>query len=112
MPAGSVYVGRPTLWGNPWTPLAARATEMFVIDEVPNVLVENYRAWLDHGDREYRGKEGDLEPFPIYVTLHERRSELLARLPELQGKQLACWCPLDKPCHADVLAELANRGPT
>lgn len=22
---------------------------------------------------------------------------------------LACWCPLDSPCHADVLLELANR---
>lgn len=28
---------------------------------------------------------------------------------ELQGKLLACWCPLNKPCHADVLAEIANR---
>jgi hypothetical protein len=28
---------------------------------------------------------------------------------ELRGKDLACWCPLDQPCHADVLLELANR---
>jgi hypothetical protein len=27
---------------------------------------------------------------------------------ELGGKNLACWCPLDQPCHADVLLELAN----
>lgn len=27
---------------------------------------------------------------------------------ELTGKDLACWCPLDQPCHADVLLELAN----
>jgi len=27
---------------------------------------------------------------------------------ELAGKDLACWCPLDQPCHADVLLELAN----
>jgi hypothetical protein len=27
---------------------------------------------------------------------------------ELKGKNLACWCPLDKPCHADVLLELAK----
>jgi hypothetical protein len=32
---------------------------------------------------------------------------LLARLPELRGKVLGCWC---KPgeCHGDVLAELAD----
>lgn len=29
-------------------------------------------------------------------------------LDELRGKNLACWCPLDQPCHADVLLELAN----
>jgi len=22
---------------------------------------------------------------------------------------LACYCPLDQPCHADVLLELANK---
>lgn len=27
---------------------------------------------------------------------------------ELAGKDLACWCPLYVPCHADVLLEVAN----
>lgn len=27
----------------------------------------------------------------------------------LRGKDLCCWCPLDQPCHADVLLELANQ---
>lgn len=27
----------------------------------------------------------------------------------LRGKDLLCWCPLDQPCHADVLLEIANR---
>lgn len=26
----------------------------------------------------------------------------------LRGKNLACFCMLDEPCHADVLLELAN----
>jgi len=26
----------------------------------------------------------------------------------LRGKDLACWCPLDQPCHADILLEIAN----
>lgn len=29
---------------------------------------------------------------------------------ELAGHDLACWCPLDQACHADVLLELANGG--
>lgn len=30
-------------------------------------------------------------------------------LSPLRGKNLACWCPADEPCHADVLLELANK---
>lgn len=34
------------------------------------------------------------------------------RLPQLRealrGKDLVCWCPLDLPCHADVLLRIAN----
>lgn len=38
-----------------------------------------------------------------------RRAEVArARLPELRGKNLACYCSLAEPCHADVLLELAN----
>ncbi len=36
--------------------------------------------------------------------------ELVAK--RLPGKNLACWCPLDQPCHADVLLELANKEPS
>jgi hypothetical protein len=27
----------------------------------------------------------------------------------LRGKNLACWCSLDQPCHVDVLLEVANK---
>jgi hypothetical protein len=26
----------------------------------------------------------------------------------LAGRDLACWCPLDRPCHGDALLEVAN----
>lgn len=32
-------------------------------------------------------------------------------LNELRGQDLACWCPLDQACHADVLLEIANAAP-
>jgi hypothetical protein len=32
--------------------------------------------------------------------------ELMAALPELRGRDLACWCA-PEPCHADVLLEMA-----
>jgi Domain of unknown function (DUF4326) len=38
-----------------------------------------------------------------YVTVEDVRRELA-------GRDLACWCPLTEPCHADVLLEIANEG--
>lgn len=35
--------------------------------------------------------------------------KIIRDIDELRGRDLACWCPLDAPCHADVLLELANR---
>ena len=47
------------------------------------------------------GRQGAIDRFECYVLPH---------LPvhELRGKDLACWCPLDQPCHRDVLLKAAN----
>jgi energy-converting hydrogenase Eha subunit B len=37
------------------------------------------------------------------------RADLLALLPELRGRRLGCWCA-PQPCHAAVIAELADAG--
>lgn len=41
-------------------------------------------------------------------TLQQRPDLLRMARAELRGRDLACWCPLDQPCHADVLLEYAN----
>jgi hypothetical protein len=41
-----------------------------------------------------------------YVSASPDQQEQARRM--LRGKNLACWCGLDKPCHADVLLEIAN----
>jgi hypothetical protein len=33
---------------------------------------------------------------------------LYREVSELAGHDLMCFCPLDQPCHADVLLEVAN----
>jgi hypothetical protein len=44
--------------------------------------------------------------FGAYIKKHP---DLIARARvELKGKNLACWCPLDGPCHADIWLQLAN----
>jgi hypothetical protein len=44
--------------------------------------------------------------FRLFVEQDPKYLEQIRQ--ELRGKNLACFCAIDKPCHADVLLELAN----
>ena len=81
-----VYVGRPTKWGN-----------LFRVSHINTAkkVVFMFKLMLD-------GKFDRIEPLRL------AKEKILADIHELEGKNLSCWCPLDKPCHADVLLEIAN----
>lgn len=54
------------------------------------------------------GRDGDREEC---VQKHRELTiahRYLINFSDLKGKNLACWCRLDEPCHADFLLELAN----
>lgn len=54
-------------------------------------------------------KEEDREKIiQQYIEWLETQDELLNQIHELKGKILGCWCAPKSPCHAEVLAELAN----
>lgn len=76
MPANTVYVGRPSIWGNPY----------------------NEKFW---------GRDSAIEQYHSLIQGFPQEM-LTDLLKPLKGKNLACWCPLGNPCHADVLLELAN----
>lgn len=88
MPAGSVYVGRPTVWGNRYT-VGVPGSGVGVVATLAEAVEGYRRMWS--------------EPHQV-AYIRER----------LRGRDLACWCPLvDKdgrpvPCHADILLEIAN----
>jgi Domain of unknown function (DUF4326) len=44
----------------------------------------------------------------LRYRLHIEGFDMATLERDLTGKDLACWCPLNRPCHADVLLELAN----
>lgn len=60
------------------------------------------------GNRFKVGIDGDTEEcirkYVDLLTIYEKD----AAKRELRGKNLACFCSLDQPCHADVLLEIAN----
>lgn len=115
MPDGALYVGRPTRWGNPWhvgaDGLVAGPGLYFTADPEMSrrMIVGLFTDWLRLGTNAPALMAGG-----PYKALEERRRTILDNLPDLAGRDLACWCPLEDtagkpvPCHADVLLELAN----
>lgn len=93
MPENTVVVSRPRPWGNPFVvnerrePGAKLNGEYWAVADAEEA-VECYRLMFEQPG--------------------ERADTMRASLPELRGKNLACWCKLTDPCHADVLLELAN----
>ena len=74
-----VYVGRPTRWGNPYK------------------------------DYELYSKQAAFELYDRWIfSIGENAPTFESIKKELRGKNLACWCPLDQKCHADILLEIAN----
>lgn len=54
------------------------------------------------------GKDGDREQVcALHKTDLAGKPDLLARICELKGKALGCWCAPNR-CHGDHLAERAN----
>jgi len=102
MPEGAIYVGRPSRWGNPWEVLPEHRTAWD--RETP------YGVWTtkDDGSRVTIGTFVNAERASYWATVMFRR-DFDDDLMPLHGHDLVCWCPLDQPCHADVLLELANR---
>lgn len=120
MPPGAIYVGRPTIFGNPF-PITGRwaiwaaLTVGCKADTAGRreAAVKHYRRWLEKQDRPHHeimklGLTDDMSG-PELGRIEVPRPPTIARIrAELAGKDLVCWCPLDRSCHADVLLEIAN----
>jgi len=86
-PHDAVTVARPTFWGNPW-----------------RVGVHGDRAACVRAHADWLAGLRDDAPDG------ESARDVLARIGELRGKSLACWCHLNEQCHGDTLIALANGG--
>lgn len=92
MPENCVSVTRPGPFGNPF--IVGRDCDK------PGEAVKLFRQTMDLA---IQGHDfGDNED-------GRHCHKIVDRLDELRGRDLACFCALDAPCHADVLLELANR---
>lgn len=56
------------------------------------------------------GKDGNrAECISKYKEWILTQPELIAALPELEGKTLGCWCKPQNACHGDILVELVQK---
>ena len=96
MPENTVYVGRPSRWGNwfPFYEFIQDGGDLYSAREkVRDLFEDNLEEMINDGDcLPVNGEDLTIEEW----------------LAPLRGKDLACWCPIDHPCHADVLLRLAN----
>lgn len=98
----AINCARPGKWGNPWPVGSRTAAEVvgFYADALSGAIPFKILAGL------MKGPSGKLQRDYLEGVI-----ENIKALPvhELRGKNLACWCALGEPCHADVLLELANK---
>lgn len=95
-PANTVSVTRGTPWGNPYV----------VGEECDRKQIRRWGWKFKHPEFVCEDAETAVRRFRACLLLDEA---IHARVKEkLRSKNLACFCPLDQPCHADVLLELAN----
>lgn len=91
MPENTVKVDRTTRWGNPYR---------------EGITPGNYASWFRHDvQMEMASPAAPTEPGHPWSR---HLWEIGRNVHLLRGRNLACGCKLDAPCHADVLLELAN----
>ena len=104
MPEGAVYVGRGTQWGNPFG-VGGYVTP-------GNALWPYILRTFDVENRRMPWKRIAIQSRDIAAEAYGwwflEQPGLMLHVHELTGKDLCCWCPLNEPCHANFLLEMAN----
>jgi hypothetical protein len=97
MPENTVSVCRPGKWGNPFR-AAPEDGRWWVKDNEGNY-------WDTAYSDKYAATRTCIRLFEAWIEGKIGTGKL--DIKELRGKNLACFCKEDEPCHADVLLRLA-----
>jgi len=108
MPDGVIYVGRPSMWGNPFKDdnglvVIPGDGKLSHIQLVLGSIDE-----LGGASKVFRDMLMDLNSHKVPAPIYRKMRLIRDRITDLGGKDLACWCSLDKSCHADALIELCK----
>lgn len=99
------YVGRPTLWGNPFRPGILTLVNC-PSPSHPTEPVRHRITPTSHTETValYRAVITD----PLWWLDQNQPPDIETIQRNLRGHDLACWCPPGQPCHVDVLLAVAN----
>jgi len=100
---GAVCVSRGTRWGNGYK--VSRHPRGWRVEWLNGETARVHQDIDEARAHAVQLYEKDLAAISNMDVLGD---QLRADIETLRGKTLACWCPLDSPCHADVLLALAN----
>ena len=100
----AIYVGRPTLYGNPFQVAHIGKAWIVFVDAADGVTGRNVAEVSD--ERDARQRAVDEFRAMLRTPGGSEQAEFFAQ--QLHGRDLTCWCPEQMPCHADVLIELAS----
>ncbi|MEU6016905.1 DUF4326 domain-containing protein [Streptomyces sp. NPDC047515] len=103
-PEGAIYVGRPTLYGNPFQ-IAHVGKDWLVFVDAAIGVTGRIVATVS-SEREARQAAVDEFRAMLRTPGGGEQADFFAA--NLHGRDLMCWCPAGMPCHADVLLALAN----
>lgn len=108
MPEGAIYVGRGTTYGNPFRIYehCRGPNGDWGVEDTGRFNLPMGHGWSREGAACAAVKAYARALDEAYPPISTARFILA---DNLCGHDLACWCPLDMPCHADVLLELANQ---
>ena len=110
LPQGAVYVGRSTVWSNPF--VVSRSSDFHGLPGSWFVRGEDGAVFHPDEDDQASARRKAVELYAREVLEGRARTTSVELIrSELAGGDLVCWCPSGVPCHADVLLQIANSAP-
>ena len=131
MPENTVYVGRGSVWGNPYyahrgecpncgtvkwfvqkTPLE-NSGKPYPINRIYDEIESAHDTKVDAIEEAVKRYRWHADRLDMANKKYNKdcyyKKDRLPVLSDIKGKNLSCWCKLSDSCHADILLELANQ---